>query len=522
MKTTVFKYLSLIIFTTIYFYLFTRVLWRVGDEGSIVYGAALVSKGAIPYKEFFEVMGPLTFFWLGFFFKLFGAKLIVARGVLLFTGVSIIFLIYLMTRKYFRGSFDYLPAVLYIVLSIPLWPANNHHWDSNLFVLLSVILFLTWWDKGGLLNLSLSGLTAGIATCFMQNKGLLIIVIFAILLLVETIHKKQKVINLITKLGTLISSYAVVGILVVLFYYINDALSELIYANLIWPLSQYNKVNSVPFGYGLKEWFLPGWVSVLNLILPSTISFLIIGSFLIIFFMVISIPISTLFAFISEKIFSINNRFFNYNTLPLLLCGIALWLSELHRKDITHIIFGSPLLIIIFFLIIFTYLANKKYLKDILLGFISICIILFGTYNGFIALNAKKKIATRKGEIYSFKKDNCSEFLNKNTKVGDWVFVYPYYPMYYFLANVKNPTRYSILMHNINTKAQFNEAINDLEEKKVKYVLWDTIVDGQGLTKWFPDYKHPSRMNLEIEQYLKNNYKILTIENGFRIMKRIS
>ena len=104
-----------------------------------------------------------------------------------------------MTRKYYRGSFDYLPAVLYIVLSIPLWPANSHHWDSNLFVLLSVILFLTWWDKGGLLNLSLSGLTAGIATCFMQHKGLLIFVIFAALILVETIHKKQKVINLITK-----------------------------------------------------------------------------------------------------------------------------------------------------------------------------------------------------------------------------------------------------------------------------------------------------------------------------------
>ena len=167
-------------------------------------------------------------------------------------------------------------------------------------------------------------------------------------------------------------------------------------------------------------------------------------------------------------------------------------------------------------------MANKKYSKNILLGFISICIILFGTYNGFIALNAKIKIATRRGEIYSFKKDNCLEFLIKNTKVGDYVFVYPYYPMYYFLADVKNPTRYSILMHNMNTKTQFNEVINDLEEKKVKYVLWDTIVDGQGLTKWLHDYKHPSRIDLEIEQYLKNNYKILTIENGFRIMKRIS
>lgn len=514
------KYILLIIFTSAYFYLFVRVLWRIGDEGSIVYGAQLVAEGAIPYKDFFEVMGPLTFFWLGSFFKLFGTDLIVARGVLLFTGVSTILLIYSLTRRYYKGSFDYLPAVFYIIVSIPLWPGSNHHWDSNLFCLLAISIFLIWWDKGGLFYLSLSGLISGIASCFMQQKGLFIFIIFTILLLVENKFKEQKGINLISKLTALFSGYVFVGILVILFFHINEGLSELIYANLIWPLSQYEKVNCTPYGYGLKELFLPGWVSVLNSILPCAVSFIIIGCFLILFLVIILVPMIIVFSFVLERIFLKEKRFFNLNILPLFLCGIGLWLSELHRMDMPHIIYGSPLLIILLFLIISTYLKNIGYTKDIVLGFISICIIFFGTYNALIALNAKEKIITRRGEIYCFKKDNCLEFLKQNTEEGNWIFVYPYYPMYYFLANVRNPTRYSILMYHINTKAQFYEVINDLEKKNVKYVLWDTLVDGQKINKWFPNYKHPFVKDLEIERYLKNNYEILSIENGFRIMKK--
>ena len=40
-----------------------RILWRIGDEGTLVYGAQLVAQGALPYRDFFEVMGPGSFFF---------------------------------------------------------------------------------------------------------------------------------------------------------------------------------------------------------------------------------------------------------------------------------------------------------------------------------------------------------------------------------------------------------------------------------------------------------------------------
>ena len=42
---------------------------------------------------------------------------------------------------------------------------------------------------------------------------------------------------------------------------------------------------------------------------------------------------------------------------------------------------------------------------------------------------------------------------------GDYVLVYPYYAMYYFLADVKNPTRYGELIYGPGAKPYFDEAM---------------------------------------------------------------
>src|SRR6478736_360093 len=77
-----------------YLYPFVRVLWRVGDEGTLVYGAKRVAEGAVPYRDFFEAMGPGSFYWLGLFFKLFGSTWMVTRLLLLVTGVATTLMVY--------------------------------------------------------------------------------------------------------------------------------------------------------------------------------------------------------------------------------------------------------------------------------------------------------------------------------------------------------------------------------------------------------------------------------------------
>jgi hypothetical protein len=122
--------------------------------------------------------------------------------------------------------------------------------------------------------------------------------------------------------------------------------------------------------------------------------------------------------------------------------------------------------------------------------------------------------------VYTFAQDDALEFLDNKVQVGQDVFVYPYYPMYYFLSGTENPTRYHILMYHINTDAQFREVVTTLEQKIVRYVLWDTLVDGPNLKQWFPAYKQPAQEKLIMEPYLMEHYNMLAVKNGFRLLQR--
>ena len=179
------KYLLLFIFSVAYLFLFMRILWRIGDEGTLVYGAQLVAQGALPYRDFFEVMGPASFYWLGLFFKLFGTNILVARTVLLLTASLTVILLYWMTRRVYQGPFDLLPSLFYLVVSFPLWPGTNHHWDSNLFGLLAVGAFFLWQDRGRWWFLALAGILAGLTSCFIQQKGLCLVVALALVVSVN-------------------------------------------------------------------------------------------------------------------------------------------------------------------------------------------------------------------------------------------------------------------------------------------------------------------------------------------------
>jgi len=161
-----------------------------------------------------------------------------------------------------------------------------------------------------------------------------------------------------------------------------------------------------------------------------------------------------------------------------------------------------------------------RLLRTSALYFLSFCLLSFGTFNGLIASSANHKIETRRGTIVRFGDDTALQYLHEHTRPGEQVFIYPYYPMYYFLANIHNPTRYNNLIYGYHTDDQFHEVISDLERNKVKLVLWDTQVGGKNLKTWFPQYKHPPEEHLILEHYFQTHYDVIGVKNGFRIMRR--
>jgi hypothetical protein len=508
--------------SAVFLYPFVRVLWRIGDEGTLVHNAQRVVEGALPYRDFFDVMGPGSFYWLGLFFKLFGTQWLVARGVLLLTGVATALLMYRLARRLDPGPGALLPGLFYLAVSIPLWPGTNHHWDSNLFALLAAAAFCLWQDRGRKVFLLLAGVAAGITSCFIQQKGLFLFLGLAAAAFFTCRQAQDGWRQTCADLARLTLGYAGAGAAVILYFYAAGGLNDLVYANLIWPLSNYHKVNVVPYGYSLWELFQPQFAAVCSHLSPPpwarTLTILSMAPL----YLILALPGLMIFLILGNSFSRAGrDRLLNSRMLSCIILGAALWLSEIHRKDIMHLVYGSPLLLIVCFSLLKQGLVEKnKMAHGFVVGILGLGLFSLAAVNLVLANSAKEEMVTRVGKIYCFQQDEALEFLLKNTSPGEPVFIYPYYPMYYFLAGVSNPTRYSILMYQTNTEDQFKEVIEDLEKARVKYVLWDTLVSGGNLSIWFPQYRNPPEDELILENYFLAHYDAVTEKNKFRILRR--
>jgi len=130
----------------------------------------------------------------------------------------------------------------------------------------------------------------------------------------------------------------------------------------------------------------------------------------------------------------------------------------MHRVDIFHLVFGSPLLIV---LCIYFLDVNRSRFSGYALQLLFITAVSLAAFN-FIGVLTAHSLMTRVGSVAVFKDDPVLVFIDTHVAPGEEMFVYPYHPMYYFLSSTTNPTRYSLLLYNYDTETEFYDAINSL------------------------------------------------------------
>ena len=91
-----------------------RLLLQTPPEGLLVYGAVRIVHGQVFARDFFEVVGPGTFYWLALFFKLFGVTFAATRICLFVTSLGTGLAMYFLSRR-ICGRYQILPCIL--------WPA---------------------------------------------------------------------------------------------------------------------------------------------------------------------------------------------------------------------------------------------------------------------------------------------------------------------------------------------------------------------------------------------------------------
>ena len=197
------------------------------------------------------------------------------------------------------------------------------------------------------------------------------------------------------------------------------------------------------------------------------------------------------------------------------LCGAALWISEFHRRDLAHIVAGSPLLIV---LLVYFLSQYKIKISEFAINLLMVSACALVVANLFIVLCAQS-VHTRVGTIAMFKQDPALKFLDARVPPGTEIFIYPNAAMYYYLSGTTNPTPYSILMYNYNTPSQFQEVIRLLEQRRVRYVLW-SLNFGKKASPYFSPAMNKPADGLVMEPYLESHYRVVMDEDDLRMLER--
>lgn len=497
------RYAMFALFVSLYLLPFMRVIWVASDEGTMLAGAARIVHGQVFARDFFEVMGPGSFYLLAAFFKLFGVTFFASRVPLFLSSLGTALAMYFLSCRV-CARYQILPLLILAATSFGgFWPCISHHIDSNFFALLSVICLVLWNGKRQIGFLIAAGALAGVTTCILQQKGILLFFVSFIWLW----FLLRKTSRPWASLSAFAASFLGVGGLVLGYFWSQGALGSLVYANYTFPSHQYGAVNKVVYAQSIFTTYWEPWVRAAGPRWTLAIAAVLIVPFLLI----AALPPLMLALSVKFKWRSITPEI-----ALLWLCGCALWFSEFHRKDIFHLVVGSPLLIVLFVHI----LAESRWkLADLTLQLLLVISVCRTGFNCIVVSALGHSSSTRVGKAVVIGPDGVLGFLNDHTALNEEILVYPYYPMYYFLSATTNPTPYSFLEYGYNPPSQYHEVMDILDRQQVRYVVWDTTYKSR-TAEVFPGMWPKDPKDLILEPYLESHYAKIEDFNGVLIMER--
>jgi hypothetical protein len=479
-----------------------RLLLRGSDEGILVVGAVRTVQGQLLGRDFFEVNGPGTFYWLALFFKLFGVTFLASRICLFVTSLGTALSIYFLSRRVCR-NYQLLPCILVFATYFgTFWPEISHHVDSNCFALLAVLCMVFWQDSKRNWLLVAAGALAGLTAVTVQPKGILLLFAFFFWLSIQRWRQSTS----LTALAWAAGGASGVVALTLGYFWTQGALGDLIYANVVWPSQSYGPTFSVPYAFLISDYFTHWVVPMHGLNWTMGMAAVLCIPFLF----VAALPVLILSLGIGQGIRNIRPEILLY-----WLAGSAMWFSEIHRKDIAHLVFGSPLLVV---LCIFYLSESRNRGLSLTLQALSIASVCLAGATLIVALIAQP-MQTRAGRVHTAAYDPVLAAIEDHVPAGEELLIYPYAPMYYFLSATTNPTRYSTFCFNLKVGPQFvfDEISQNLDQRRVKYVLWDRNVADKRLAALFPSKLPDSHI---FEPYLELHYKPVWAHDGILLMER--
>jgi hypothetical protein len=489
---------------TAFLFPFLRTAALGSDEGILLSGAARILHGDVFARDFVEVMGPGTFYVLAAFFKLFGVSFLVARIYLFLSLLGSGLAIYYLSRQV-CGRYSLVPSIVLAATYFGMFGQGvSYHVDSNLLASMSLCCLFLWKSRPRTYLLILCGLFAGATTCVLQPKGgLLLLAILAWFAL-----QRKRYASPLRSMALVLAAYTAVVAGMIGYFWSQGALRSLIYVDFYFPYQHYSGVNEVSYAYGVQEF----WSTWARLGSGAIWADVMASAFLLPFLLIAALPpLLILYGIFYRKVA------FEPTLSLLWLTGSACWLSEIHRRDTYHLVYGSPFLLLL--CVHFMGLAPRKF-PSLALRVVTICSIGLAAFNWLMLTAVPRNSFTRAGSVRLFESDDALQFLIRHTRPGEEIFVYPDAPMYYFLSATTNRTPYSLLTYNFYLPQQFENAIKILDQDKVQYIVWDNGFLAKASKSSLPGSQPADPKDLLMENYLRSHYTAVAQFDSTLILQR--
>ena len=526
----------------------------VYDEGIIVYGAARVEGGAIPYRDFWSLYGPGQYYVLAGLFHIFGSSVLVERSWDLAVRAAIsIFVFSQVNRLASRwcGIGAFVVAVLWLgdyqFYGFPVFPALLFT-GASAYLLTEYVRRTR--ERAVLL---LSGLSVGLATLFRHDLGFLTALTGALLLFGRRLATQPASISWSRRFGVAARELMpyVFGIGVILVPTVTALvlavpLDDLLFPLIVYPSTVYPRVRALPFpGFpdpilvlrGVKD---VGWLAHgVGIYFPVLVSVMALGVLL------------------GGRLTWARKRALSTDEWPTLLYAIlvpAVYLKGLIRISPLHLAPAFILAVILFFTLLYRVLGQFRLTRRVVI-LLSVLVMGLPVVKPLAYRVASNfDLSIRRGPLrrlhdipatlraachppHGLERARCLSVdptqalavdyvlehlpADQRIYVGNWrhdrIFVSD--AMFYFLVDRAAPTKYFDLIPGLQTTRPIQERlIRDLVDHDVRLVVlcsrWEDVHE-------LNDSSRSSGVTL-LDGYIRDHYRLVMRFGDYTIWERTS
>ncbi len=501
-----------------YYLTYFRFTPNIVDEGILVDSASRILHGQMMYRDFDHVYAPGRYYLLSLLFKIFGENFLVSRLMLMsFMSLSCA-LIFFISSQFTPIGFAVLPALILFFV-----PGQWHKTFEIFWPLLNLAVLVNYLKTHNIKWLLIFGVTSFFALVFRQDIGLQIIFIgVAVILASELIINKKAFLRRGMKRA--LPYLAVMFLLAVpVIIYFGNALPAMVH-EMFFTTSSSMSLYRFPYpslAESIRENGIINWETFnASLFYLPFAPFLATACYLIVrllkrefdggaLFLSSALALSSL---ISIKFFFMPNYSHLLEVIPFgyffaAFFAYKLFDSLMREKNVYgRLPFAAILSMFFIFAGCFLYF--------------NIVIMPNGINNGSIAAAKEMQFPINSQSTKAYAKDevinNVIREIDKYTKPGDYIYVFPQSAIFYFMTGRKNPTRQDFNAPGVTDARAEEDIINSLKTKDVRLVIYDEVDTFLGTKR--PPCQYYKNYASRAYVYIMSNYFMVAQEGRYNVL----